>query len=89
MKTFSLGRFFRISLFLLGILFLVLVISLISYYSIDTVQKKNNLMDIEEYSPISSLVVESNPLKKSKFPFIDVHSHHWDMPLKDLSDLVL
>ena len=89
MKTFSLGRFFRISLFLLGILFLVVVVSLISYYSIDTVQKKNNLMDIEEYSPISSLVVESNPLKKSKFPFIDVHSHHWDMPLKDLSDLVL
>ena len=44
-------------------------------------------MDIEEYSPISSLVVESNTLKKSKFPFIDVHSHHWDMPVKDLSDL--
>ena len=87
MKTFSLGRFFRISLFLIGILFLVVVISLISYYSIDTVQKKNNLMDIEVYSPISSLVVESNPLKKSKFPFIDVHSHHWDMPVKDLSDL--
>ena len=21
------------------------------------------------------------------FPFIDVHSHHWDMPVKDLSDL--
>jgi predicted TIM-barrel fold metal-dependent hydrolase len=87
MKTFSLGSFFRISLFLLGILFLVVVVSLISYYSIDTLQKKNNLMDIEEYSPISSLVVESNPLKKSKFPFIDVHSHHWDMPVKDLSDL--
>ena len=87
MKTFSLGKFFRISLFLLGILFLVVIVSLISYYSIDTVQKKNNLMDIEEYSPISSLVVESNPLIKSKFPFIDVHSHHWDMPVKDLSDL--
>ena len=87
MKSFSLGKFFRISLFLIGILFLVIIFSLISYYSIDKVQKKNNLMDIEEYSPISSLVVESNPLKKSKFPFIDVHSHHWDMPLKDLSDL--
>ena len=60
MKTFSLGRFIRISLFLIGILFLIVIVSLISYYSIDKVQKKNNLMDIEEFSPISSLVVESN-----------------------------
>ena len=45
-------------------------------------------MDIEEYSPVSSLKVPENISKSSKFPFIDVHSHHWDMPIKDLSDLV-
>ena len=45
-------------------------------------------MDIEEYSPISSLKVPANITKSAKFPFIDVHSHHWDMPVKDLSDLV-
>jgi predicted TIM-barrel fold metal-dependent hydrolase len=45
-------------------------------------------MDIEEYSPISTLVVPQNPSKKSKYPFVDVHSHHWDMPIADLSGLV-
>ncbi len=45
-------------------------------------------MDIEEYSPVSSLVVPQNPIKKSKFPFIDVHSHHWNMPVKDFTNIV-
>ena len=45
-------------------------------------------MDIEEYSPISSLVVSENPLNKAKFPFVDVHSHQWNMSVKDLSNLV-
>lgn len=45
-------------------------------------------MDIEVYSPVSSLVVQENSLKKSKFPFVDVHSHQWNMPLSDLSGLV-
>ena len=45
-------------------------------------------MDIGEYSPISTLVVSETPTYKSKFPFVDVHSHHWDMPVKDLSKLV-
>ena len=29
-----------------------------------------------------------NLIKKSKYPFIDVHNHQFDMPLKDLSKLV-
>ena len=66
----------------------ILVIGLSVYYVVDLVQTKNNLMDIEEYSPISSLIVEENPLKKSKYPFVDVHSHQWNMPLSDLSGLV-
>ena len=45
-------------------------------------------MDIEDYEPISTLVVEENLIKKSKYPFIDVHNHQFDMPLKDLSKLV-
>ena len=45
-------------------------------------------MDIGEYSPKSTLVVNENKVYKSKFPFIDVHSHHWDMPIQDLSELV-
>ena len=45
-------------------------------------------MDIEDYDPISTLKVEENIVKKSKYPFIDVHNHQFDMPIKDLSKLV-
>tara|TARA_B100001173_G_scaffold230350_1_gene200245 strand:- start:463 stop:1512 length:1050 start_codon:yes stop_codon:yes gene_type:complete len=45
-------------------------------------------MDIEEYSPISTLKVSENPIKNSKYPFIDVHSHHWNMAVQDLSSIV-
>ena len=33
-------------------------------------------MGFEEYEPRSTLVVPENPRPRSKFPFIDVHSHH-------------
>ena len=58
------------------------------YFSIDILQKKNNLMDIEEYSPKSSLVVDENPRSSAKFPFVDVHSHQWKMPVMDFTNLV-
>ena len=46
-------------------------------------------MDIEDYDPLSTLKVEENLIKKSKYPFVDVHNHQFDMPLKDLSKLVI
>lgn len=57
------------------------------YYTIGKIQYKNLLMDMEEYSPKSTLVVPSNELSRSKFPFVDVHNHQFDMPVKDLSKL--
>ena len=74
--------------FILGIFITVLILSGISYLIIDGINKKSNVMDIGDYSPISTLVVPETPTYKSKFPFVDVHSHHWDMPVKDLSKLV-
>ncbi len=65
----------------------MLFIGGISYYIIDKIQEKNNLMDIEEYSPKSTLIVPETSIKRAKFPFIDVHNHQFDMPLKDLSKL--
>jgi hypothetical protein len=65
----------------------LLFIGGISYYIIDKIQEKNNLMDIEEYSPKSTLIVPETTIKRAKFPFIDVHNHQFDMPLKDLSKL--
>ena len=74
--------------YIISLFIIVLILSGISYLIIDAIDKKNNLMDIGEYSPTSTLVVSENPTYKSKFPFVDVHSHHWDMPVKNLSKLV-
>ena len=37
-------------------------------------------MTVEAYEPKSTLVVPENPITKSKYPFVDVHSHHWRAP---------
>jgi len=68
--------------------FFILFFGGITYYIIDKIQEKNNLMDIEEYSPRSTLIVSETKLKRSKYPFVDVHNHQFDMPIKDLSKLV-
>ncbi|HEY9117789.1 MAG TPA: amidohydrolase family protein [Roseivirga sp.] len=41
----------------------------------------------EEYNPPSSLVVPEHPVQRSKFPFIDVHSHQWRMGERNLDEL--
>jgi len=88
MKLFSFKNFLKALFFLFSILVLVLLVTGISYWSIDNIQKKKNLMDIEEYSPIASLVVDKNKRKRSKYPFVDVHSHQWDMSYTNLKKLV-
>jgi len=45
-------------------------------------------MDFEKYDPVSTLVVPEHILTRAKFPFIDVHSHHWGMGTMDLKILV-
>jgi len=45
-------------------------------------------MDFEKYDPVSTLVVPAHPLTHSKYPFIDVHNHQWNMGSQDLGDLV-
>ena len=37
----------------------------------------------EEYEPKSTLVTPQHPLKRAKFPFIDVHNHQWEMDSQD------
>lgn len=84
MRTFF-SKFFV----LLKNIFSILFIGGITYYIIDKIQEKNNLMDIEEYSPKSTLIIKEIHIKKAKYPFVDVHNHQFDMPIKDLSKLVL
>ena len=81
-------NFFRLFFRIFKAVVVILFLSGITYYCIDKIQEKNNLMDIEEYIPKSTLVVPQNFIKKAKFPFIDVHNHQFDMPLKNLSKLV-
>ena len=83
MKLFSWFTFKN----LFKVLVFLLIISGSVFYAIGLIQEKNNLMDIEEYAPKSTLVVPENIIKRSKYPFIDVHNHQFDMPLKDLSKL--
>lgn len=44
-------------------------------------------MDFEKYDPVSTLVVPGHPLKKAKFPFIDVHNHQRGMGSGNLENL--
>ena len=80
--------FFRNILWLLKSILVILLLGGITYYCIDKIQEKNNLMDIEEYSPKSTLIVPEHSVKRSKYPFIDVHNHQFDMPIKNLPKLV-
>lgn len=80
MHFFSLKNLFKAFLF-------ISVIGGFSYYVVGKIQYRQNIMSFEEYNPPSTLVVPKNPITKAKFPFIDVHNHQFDMPLRDLSKL--
>ena len=41
-----------------------------------------------EYDPPSTLKVAEHPTPRARYPFIDVHSHHSNMPDMDLSELL-
>lgn len=45
-------------------------------------------IDWESYDPPSTLVVPEHPTDSAKFPFVDVHSHHWRMATMDLDKLI-
>jgi predicted TIM-barrel fold metal-dependent hydrolase len=68
---------------------LVLIFLGITIWLIGRIQYKLNVMDVEEYDPISTLKVPEHPLTHAKFPFIDVHNHQWIMPIQDLDKLVV
>src|SRR6202171_2332863 len=43
---------------------------------------------IEEYQPKSTLVTKEHKLERAKFPFIDIHSHHWNPTPEHVDQLV-
>lgn len=80
MAFFSLKNFFKAFLF-------ISVLGGFSYYIVGKIQYRQNIMSFEEYNPPSTLVVPENKITRAKYPFIDIHNHQFDMPLKDLSEL--
>ena len=81
MRFFSIKNFFKIFLF-------VSILGYLCYFIIIRLHYTYDIISFEDYNPKSTLVVSSNEIKRSKYPFIDIHNHQFDMPVKDLSDLV-
>lgn len=72
----------------IGLPILVLIFLGLAFWLIGKIQYRLNVMDVEEYEPVSTLVVPKHPLKRAKFPFVDVHNHQWGMPVQNLDNLV-
>jgi predicted TIM-barrel fold metal-dependent hydrolase len=72
----------------IGLPIMVLIFLGLAFWLIGKIQYRLNVMDVEEYEPISTLVVPKHPLKRAKFPFVDVHNHQWVMPVQNLDNLV-
>ncbi|MFY0689809.1 MAG: amidohydrolase [Cyclobacteriaceae bacterium] len=45
-------------------------------------------MDFESYNPKSTLVVPENIITQAKYPFVDVHSHQWNLTKDKIARLV-
>ncbi|NOS94503.1 MAG: amidohydrolase family protein [Cyclobacteriaceae bacterium] len=71
-----------------GSAILILIFLGLTYFIIGKIQYRMNVMDVEEYEPISTLKVPQHILKRAKYPFIDVHNHQWTMPIQNLDNLV-
>ncbi len=81
MRFFSIKNFFKI-------FFFVSILGSLCYFIIERLHYAYDIISFEDYNPKSTLVGSSNEIKRSKYPFIDIHNHQFDMPVKDLSDLV-
>src|SRR6202521_3648823 len=51
-------------------------------------QEKQQTPTVDEYNPKSTLVVKEHKIERAKFPFIDIHSHHWNPTPEHVDQLV-
>src|SRR5205807_2073790 len=72
-----------------GILSLLLARTLGRLAAQDQSSKKySQTPTIEEYQPKSTLVTKEHKIQRAKFPFIDIHSHHWNPTPEHVDQLV-
>ena len=50
--------------------------------------RSQQTLTIEEYDPKSTLIVPEHKIDRAKFPFIDIHSHHWNPTPQDVDELI-
>src|SRR6267154_3047009 len=53
-----------------------------------TATEKQQTTTIDEYQPKSTLVTKEHKVARAKFPFIDIHSHHWNPTTEEVDRLV-
>ena len=51
-------------------------------------EKYQQTPTIEEYQPRSTLVTKEHKIERAKFPFIDIHSHHWNPTPQHVDELI-
>src|SRR5690242_3071501 len=51
-------------------------------------KKYSQTPTIEEYQPKSTLVTKEHKVERAKFPFVDIHSHHWNPTAEEVDRLV-
>ncbi|WP_336514703.1 amidohydrolase family protein [Pollutibacter soli] len=66
----------------------ILILSGLLFQLSSIAQQQKASMDFEKYEPVSTLVVPENPITRSRYPFIDVHNHQFNMPTMDLGVLI-
>jgi len=66
-----------------------LILVILSLIFIKTLfPQADTVMYFENYDPPSSLVVPQHSLRSSKYPFIDVHNHQWNMSKDNLAEVI-
>jgi len=53
----------------------------------DQAPQKQPMPTIDEYQPKSTLVTKEHKVERAKFPFIDIHSHHWNPTAEEVDRL--
>ena len=76
-----------------ALLALVLLIGLLATRHRTTAQQSGSpaaqqVPTIDQYQPKSTLVVPEHKLDRAKFPFIDIHSHHWNPTAEHVDQVV-
>lgn len=67
-------------------LFCILICGIITSPLAAQDTKEDNIY-FEDYNPESTLVVPEHPIKRAKYPFIDVHNHQWGGASQNLKKL--